>query len=221
MKADETINNETVPDCLEAVDVTVWRGETLLLDRIKLQAKAGEVTQIAGANGSGKTTLLRVLCGAALADEGEVHWCGVSLSKQRDAFNERLLHIGHRPGVHAQLTAVENLQLACKMGNGVVSDIDSVLNALAILPIAEIPAGHLSAGQQRRVALARLALMPHTRCWVLDEPLTALDQQGRDWVAAQIQAHSERGGVTVLTTHQPLSKNLSGPIYSLDAPIHG
>lgn len=221
MITDQATNNEAVPHCLEAVDVTVWRGETLLLDRIKLQAKAGEVTQIAGANGSGKTTLLRVLCGAALADEGEVHWCGVSLSKQRDIFNEQLLHIGHRPGVHAQLTAVENLQLACKMGNGVESDIDSVLNALAILPIADIPAGHLSAGQQRRVALARLALLPHTRCWVLDEPLTALDQQGRDWVAGQIQMHSERGGVTVLTTHQPLSKNLSGPIYSLDAPIHG
>ncbi|MEE9334112.1 MAG: cytochrome c biogenesis heme-transporting ATPase CcmA [Granulosicoccaceae bacterium] len=217
----ETIISGAVPDCLEAVSVTIWRGETLLLDSINLQAKAGDVTQIAGANGSGKTTLLRVLCGAALADEGEVHWCGVPISKQRDAFNERLLQIGHRPGVHAQLTAIENLQLACNMGNGVLSNIDSVLDALAILPIAEIPAGHLSAGQQRRVALARLALMPHTRCWVLDEPLTALDQQGRDWVTSQILAHSERGGVTVLTTHQPLSKNLNGPIYSLDALDNG
>jgi len=206
---------------LDALGITVWRGETLLLDGINLQAKAGEVTQIAGANGSGKTTLLKVLCGAAQPDEGEVHWCGVALAKQRDKFNEQLLHIGHRPGVHAQLTALENLQLACKMGNGDPTNIESILNELAILPISDIPAGHLSAGQQRRVALARLALMPHTKCWVLDEPLTALDQQGRDWVANQIQAHSETGGVIVLTTHQPLSKNISGPVFTLDAPDHG
>jgi len=137
------------------------------------------------------------------------------------AAEKLLLHIGHRPGVHAQLTATENLLLACEMGGGDAASIESILNELAILPMADIPAGHLSAGQQRRVALAKLALMPHTKCWVLDEPLTALDPQGRDWVASQIQAHSECGGVTVLTTHQPLSKNLSGPIFNLDEIAHG
>ena len=97
-------------DMLEAVEITLWRGETLLLDRVSLQAKAGEITQIAGANGSGKTSLLRVLCGVAASDEGVVHWSGVPLSKQRDVFQSLLLHFGHKPGVHAQLTALENLQ---------------------------------------------------------------------------------------------------------------
>jgi heme exporter protein A len=203
---------------LEAIDITLWRGETLLLDAVSLQAKAGEITQIAGANGSGKTSLLRVLCGAALADEGDVHWSGAPLSKQRDVFQGLLLHIGHKPGVHAQLTALENLQLACKMGNGTTGSIETVLDDLAILPMATIPAGQLSAGQQRRVALARLALMPHSRCWVLDEPLTALDQQGRDWVTVQLQKHCERGGVTVLTTHQALNSDVPGTSYTLGVP---
>ncbi len=201
---------------LEASNITLWRGDTLLLDAVNLSADAGQVTQIAGANGSGKTSLLRILCGASLPDEGEVSWAGIPLSKQRDVFNSTLIHIGHRAGVHAQLTAQENLELSCQLNEGAADKIGAVLDDLNVGHIASIPAGHLSAGQQRRVALAKLALMPTASCWILDEPLTALDQVGRDWVATQLRAQCDRGGVVVLTSHQPIAEETLGTTYSLD-----
>jgi len=193
---------------LEARELMVWRGDNLLLDAVSFTLNENTIMQIRGTNGSGKTTLLRIVCGLALADEGEVYWHGKALHKQRDEFNAQLLHIGHRPGIKGALTAIENLQFFCSMAGlseapDLQQSIDEALTALSLQDKSDIPTRFLSAGQQRRVALARLILQP-AKLWVLDEPLTSLDLSGHDWVAARISAHVNNGGSVLLTTHTPL-----------------
>ena len=187
---------------LEARDISAWRGDMLLLDRINLLVGAGQVLQITGSNGSGKTTLLRILCGLGVADEGEVFWQGDSLHRVRDAYHSELLYLGHKPGIKGALTPVENLSLFASLAN-VTGDAVVALAQLALQDKTQLPCHLLSAGQQRRVALARLVLQP-AKLWILDEPLMALDAMGRSWVQSQIRNQIARAGAVVFTTHQTL-----------------
>lgn len=194
---------------LEVKDLTVWRGDNLLLNEISFSLDAGNVMQIRGANGSGKTTLLRVICGVGLADEGEVFWCGKPIHRNRDQFNEALLYLGHKAGIKGGLSAIENLRIFCTLSGrapGVQTDeaIESALRGLSLWSKAHIACRHLSAGQQRRVSLARL-LLQSAQLWVLDEPLTSLDKAGLAWVETQIAEQAARGGSVLLTTHAPLN----------------
>lgn len=194
---------------LAVKDLTVWRGDNLLLDNISFTLNSGNVLQIQGANGSGKTTLLRVVCGVGIADEGDVYWNGIAIHKCADQFNDALLYLGHKAGIKGGLTAVENLRIFAtlsgqKLGTQTDQAIESALDALSLLPKAHIACRHLSAGQQRRVSLARL-LLQSSQLWVLDEPLTSLDTAGLLWVEAQISKHAANGGAVLLTTHVPLN----------------
>ena len=188
---------------LQANGITVWRGDTLLLDEIDMVIREAEVLQIQGANGSGKTTLLRVLCGISIADEGDISWCGEPVERVRDAFHADLLYLGHKPGISGALTPVENLNLFCALAGTDATAIPAALDALALGEREHVPCAALSAGQQRRVALARLLLQP-ARLWVLDEPLTALDANGLAWVQSQLAAQVARGGAVMFSTHQTL-----------------
>lgn len=190
-------------------EVTVWRGDNLLLDNISFVLNSGNVLQIRGANGSGKTTLLRVICGVGIADEGDVHWRGVPIHKSRDEFNDALLYLGHKAGIKGGLSAIENLRIFAALSGRVMNvetdeAIESALDALSLGSKARIACRHLSAGQQRRVSLARL-LLQSSQLWVLDEPLTSLDAAGLLWVEAQIDRHAANGGAVLLTTHVPLN----------------
>lgn len=194
---------------LEVKDLTVWRGDNLLLNNISFSLDAGNVLQIQGANGSGKTTLLRIICGVGIADEGDVYWHGDPIRRCRDQFNEALLYLGHKAGIKGGLTAMENLRIFCTLSGrspSVQTDqaIEAALDGLSLTSKAHIACRYLSAGQQRRVSLARLLLQP-TRLWVLDEPLTSLDKAGLSWVETQIAEQAARGGSVLLTTHAPLN----------------
>ena len=194
------------PDLLCGRDLVVWRGETAVLDEVSLSLSRGELLRIDGENGSGKTTLLRVLAGLVEPDEGEVRFDGTTLPGARDALNAALLWIGHRPGTSEALNAIENLA-ASAATHGVRADpvrIAQALDALGLHGRHALPVATLSAGQRRRVALARLALEPRT-LWVLDEPLTALDAQGLDWLRERLAEQVHAGGSVLMTTHQPLS----------------
>lgn len=189
--------------------VTVWRGDNLLLDDVCFALNAGQVLQVRGANGSGKTTLLRIVCGVGFSDEGLIKWRGDRIDKNADQFNAELLYLGHKPGIKAALTPVENLQIFCTLsGIDFSSATDDAIRAalaqLALLPQAHLACRHLSAGQQRRVSLARLVLQP-AKLWVLDEPLTSLDSAGLTWVENHISQHVASGGAVLLTTHAPLN----------------
>lgn len=189
---------------LEANDITVWRGELLLLDTLSLRINAGGVLQVQGDNGSGKTTLLRALVGACDLDEGEIYWNGQPISRVRDEFQANLLYLGHKSGISASLSPLENLLALCPELDQNDTRIVEALDALGIGERMHLPSEALSAGQQRRVALARLALQTRL-LWVLDEPLTSLDAKGHAWVKQNIERQVGIGGAVVFTTHQAMT----------------
>lgn len=188
---------------LEARELLCERDERTLFSGLSFTLNAGEWVQITGSNGAGKTTLLRLLTGLSRPDAGDVLWQGQPLHQVRDSYHQNLLWIGHQPGIKTRLTALENLHFYHRDG-----DTAQCLEALAQAGLAgfeDIPVNQLSAGQQRRVALARLWLTRAT-LWILDEPFTAIDVNGVDRLTQRMAQHTEQGGGTViLTTHQPLN----------------
>ena len=189
---------------LSGEGLTVWRGETLLFDALDLSVRAGEVLQLAGPNGSGKSTLLRALVGLAELDEGEVSWRGRPTRRVREAFHGSLLYIGHKSGISGALDPRENLRALLGSDADDAERVEAALVELGLGERLDLPCRALSAGQQRRVALARLRLQSRP-LWLLDEPLTALDAAGLDWVRARIVERARSGGAVVYTTHQPLA----------------
>ncbi|EGO6622199.1 TPA: cytochrome c biogenesis heme-transporting ATPase CcmA [Escherichia coli] len=187
---------------LEARELLCERDERTLFSGLSFTLNAGEWVQITGSNGAGKTTLLRLLTGLSRPDAGEVLWQGQPLHQVRDSYHQNLLWIGHQPGIKTRLTALENLHFYHRDGDTV-----QCLEALAQAGLAgfeDIPVNQLSAGQQRRVALARLWLTRAT-LWILDEPFTAIDVNGVDRLTQRMAQHTEQGGIVILTTHQPLN----------------
>ncbi|EFY9977799.1 TPA: cytochrome c biogenesis heme-transporting ATPase CcmA [Shigella boydii] len=187
---------------LEARELLCERDERTLFSGLSFTLNAGEWVQITGSNGAGKTTLLRLLTGLSRPDAGEVLWQGQPLHQVRDSYHQNLLWIGHQPGIKTRLTALENLHFYHRDG-----DTAQCLEALAQAGLAgfeDIPVNQLSAGQQRRVALARLWLTRAT-LWILDEPFTAIDVNGVDRLTQRMAQHTEQVGIVILTTHQPLN----------------
>lgn len=187
---------------LEARELLCERDERTLFSGLSFTLNAGEWVQITGSNGAGKTTLLRLLTGLSRPDAGEVLWQGQPLHQVRDSYHQNLLWIGHQPGIKTRLTALENLHFYHRDG-----DTAQCLEALAQAGLAgfeDIPVNQLSAGQQRRVALARLWLTRAT-LWILDEPFTAIDVNGVDRLTQRMAQHMEQGGIVILTIHQPLN----------------
>jgi heme exporter protein A len=153
-------------------------------------------------NGSGKTSLLRMLCGLLSPNRGEVLWKGEPISRLREDYSRELVYIGHAAAVKDDLTAAENVAVACSIA-GTPASQDAVAAALARLQMVEAqPVRRLSQGQRRRAALARLALSAARPLWLLDEPFTALDAGGIAVVKELVEAHRAAGGAVVFTTHQ-------------------
>lgn len=191
------------PPSLEAVDLRCVRGERALFEGLSFALNGGELLRIAGPNGSGKTSLLRIACGLLEPDRGEVRWGGENVRRLREEFWARLLYLGHANALKDDLTAAENLEIACTLA-GVVADGRRIAAALERLGLAgreNLPARVLSQGQRRRVALARLALGEEAALWVLDEPFTALDAAAVECVRGLIGGHVSRGGGVLYTTH--------------------
>lgn len=189
---------------LEAIDLACERGERRLFDGLDFKLDPGTLLRIAGANGSGKTSLLRILCGLALPAHGQVRWEGESIRNLREEYHRELTYIGHLPAVKDDLTARENVMISCALGGAPVDEAaaDAMLERVGLARYAEYPARHLSQGQRRRVALARLAARRPNRLWVLDEPFTALDAVAVTLVVDMIAEHLARGGAAVITSHQ-------------------
>ena len=197
-------NEEEINPELEAIDLECVRGRRRLFTGLNFTLRSGDLLRVTGANGSGKTSLLRILCGLLSPVNGDVRWHGGDIRSLREEYWQQLLYIGHAHAVKSELTALENLVISCTLV-GVPVSREQALRALSRHGLAgyeALPIKILSRGQQRRVALTRLALSENIPLWILDEPFDALDANAVDYVRLSIAQHLARGGAVVLTTHQ-------------------
>lgn len=179
------------------------RGTRPLFSDLGFTVGAGSWAHVRGANGAGKTSLLRLLAGLSQPDAGEVRWNGEKIGSE--AFRRELMYLGHRAAVKEDLTALENLRFAAEM-DGVKIGEGQAQEALVRFGLAgreELPVRFLSAGQKRRVLLARTVTRP-AKLWILDEPFTALDVKAVDFISHLVADHVMAGGMAVLTSHQSI-----------------
>lgn len=189
---------------LSAKNLCCARDDRELFADLSLNVPAGKVMQVEGRNGAGKTTLLRMLCGARLPDSGDVYWNGEPITDLGSDYFRQVNYVGHLAGVKRELSPEENLKFASAMHDAPARlSLDDVLDAVGLRGFEDVPAAFLSAGQTRRVALARLLLL-QAPLWILDEPFTALDVDGLKMFEDMLEQHLADGGSAVLTTHRPV-----------------
>jgi len=192
---------------LEARGLGCRRDGRSLFENLSFKVEAGQLWLVRGANGSGKTSLLRILAGLSPAEQGELVWRGE---------REPVLWVGHRVAVSAGLTARENLEFMAALEGDEAGTSAAALEAVGLGAFSETRAGRLSEGQARRVALARLAFSTR-RLWLLDEPLTSLDETSVNWFETQVHRQLDRGGAVVMATHREISDSLQGWTLQLGA----
>ena len=185
-----------------ARELAVWRGERCLFEGLDLTLGPGKLGLVVGPNGSGKSTLLRVLAGLATATSGIVTWRGSKLEALPFEYRGDIAYRGHLDGLKRDLTVLENLRFHATIWRGRPELEPALLEEVALASVANVRVRYLSAGQQRRASLATLKLGA-SKVWILDEPTTNLDTNGRAKVVAWIRAHLAAGGTAVVATHQP------------------
>jgi heme exporter protein A len=189
---------------LAVENLHLWRGERHVLRGVHFVLACGGCLEVCGANGSGKTSLLRTVCGLIYPEEGQVLWNGESVRRNLPAFHAALAYLGHEPPLKAELTARENLHYWVGIRRHVrKEELAAVLTRVGALTWCERRVRTLSAGQRRRVALAGLALL-RVPLWLLDEPTTNLDAEGRELVGDLIHEQQTRGGMVVAAVHHGL-----------------
>lgn len=182
-------------------DLTCQRGERLVFADLSFSVAAGGALLLRGPNGSGKSSLLRCMAGLLLPITGVQSWDGQSVAQDLETHRARLRYLGHQDAVKTALTVAENLLLWQSLYRDRNTDaVGAALERLGVLHLADLPARLLSAGQRRRLALARLLVAP-APLWLLDEPTNALDDDGLARFARIVAEHRERGGMTVLSSH--------------------
>ena len=197
-------------ELLSGTDLCLLRGERCLFRGLNFALSAGELLLVRGPNGSGKTSLLRSITGLISLEEGCISWQGAPTEKDRQAFHAEVVWMAHRAGFNANLTLLENLRFETGLRSATLADIDRILGRLSLSRLTKLPLRSLSAGQQKRVSLARM-LISDARIWLMDEPFANLDAGGHALVIELIAEHLEKNGICVLAAHQDLE---------LDVPTH-
>jgi heme exporter protein A len=190
---------------LEARELACFRGERAVFAGVSFRVVPGGALLLTGANGAGKSSLLRLLAGLLRPAAGALLWGGGDALADRAGHARRLRYLSPQDALKPALTARETLLFAARLHGG--GDVDAALDALGLLPLAELPVRLLSTGQRRRLALARLALAPAAAAaplWLLDEPTLGLDAAAVSRLGALLARHRGDGGAVVAATHLPL-----------------
>lgn len=200
---------------LELQNLEAWRDDRCLYQALSLTLRPGQVAQILGPNGVGKTTLLKQIAGLSQFMSGNIRWQHQTVSADLQQFQQDVLFLGHLAGIKSALTVAENLNIlaACRGQSLTVSRLDRALSRVGLRGYDDTPVAQLSAGQKRRVALARL-FTEAPLLWLLDEPFTAIDQAGVCELEGWLADHAEQGGMVLLTTHHRL--NLRCPVTPIE-----
>jgi heme exporter protein A len=195
----------TAADGLSVEKVHVWRGDRHVLDSVSFALGPRQLLHVSGPNGAGKTTLLRVACGLLRPEHGEVSWLGRSISSVRAEYQAILAYASHEPALKGDLTALENLHFAVGLKRRTsAADLHAAMERTGVGACADLPARVLSAGQRRRVAMARVLAMGAS-LWLLDEPFTNLDTAGTELMSSLLQAHVAGGGMALVVAHHELA----------------
>jgi heme exporter protein A len=192
-------------DGLKVDAVHVWRGDRHVLQGVSSETHPRELLHISGPNGTGKTTLLRVISGLLRPEQGSVTWLGQSIARNRLEYQAALAYAAHEPALKGDLTALENLHFSVGLKRRTnAAELRAALERTGVAACADLPTRVLSAGQRRRVSLARVLAM-RASVWLLDEPYANLDTAGSDLVSELLQAHVRDGGLALVVAHRDLS----------------
>lgn len=189
---------------LTAHDISCSRDDRLLFSNLSFELAAGELLLLEGHNGSGKTSLLNILSGLVAPDDGDVLWCQHSIYGDMQNYHTNLAYLGHRNALKTELSVEENFRFIQDMHNSAdSSDIQQQLGQVGLAGYQDVQVKHLSAGQQRRLALTRLLLHPG-KIWILDEPFTSLDSHAIETIQNLFLEKINAGGIVIVSTHHKL-----------------
>ncbi len=186
---------------LEGTGLSCIRDDRVLFEELAFELVSGQILLLEGKNGSGKTSLLRILCGFREADAGAIRWCGDRIEDSR--FHAQMAYVGHLDGIKKELTVFENLKMTLALSSAGQYSIDQALSKVHLQGYDDILVQALSAGQKRRLSLARLLITANV-LWILDEPFTSLDKQGIALIETLMTEHCANGGMIVLTSHHDI-----------------
>lgn len=188
-------------------DLACFRGGRHVFAGLGFALEDGGALYLTGPNGSGKSTLLRVMAGLLEARRGGLSWDGTPLGDAPEAHPARLHYVGHLNAIKPALTVTENLAFwAIMKGGGGTAEMERALAAFSLSRLAGLPARFLSAGQRRRLALARLIAAP-AALWLLDEPAASLDRAGSEALTKAVGDHRAAGGLVVMATHDAVPED--------------
>jgi len=187
---------------LQGRDLSCVRDDRVLFEELCFELNSGQVLLLEGENGSGKTSLLRILCGFREPDAGQVLWCGNAINDSQ--YYDDMAYVGHLDGVKKELTVLENLKVSLALGQSGEYSIPQALAKVQLANFDDALVQTLSAGQKRRLSLARL-LITHNTLWILDEPFTSLDKQGISLIESLMIEHCNKGGMIILTSHHDIA----------------
>jgi heme exporter protein A len=199
------MNSPTTSLAVEKVHV--WRGDRHVLQGVSVEVSPRQLLHVSGPNGTGKTTLLRVISGLLRPEHGSVTWLGRSIIRYRSEYQAALAYCAHEPALKGDLTALENLRFTVGLRRRLAKEeLRLALERTGVAACGDLPARVLSAGQRRRVSLARVLAMK-APLWLLDEPYANLDTAGSELVSQLLEEHVEAGGIALVVAHRDLALN--------------